>query len=227
MNQRHAGRRRQRLERAERDEELLILRGMELGLAESSPEIRKAIAASVIAQVVAEAEARPPAEEDLRRLYESDPGFFTSSARYRLQWLRLRGSDELARHSAAQVYQALSTGVPVEELMISTGLERLALLPDALLPLSKIRDYLGSELARRVPDMAPGDFSEPMAANGDFHILFLAQHEAGVLPDFEQARPLLEAEYLRREGDKALRRYLAWLRQRAEIIVDQEKVNPP
>ena len=44
------------------------------------------------------------------------------------------------------------------------------------------------------------------------------------LPPFEQVRPMVEAEYLRRAGGDALRQYLAWLRERTEIIVDSEKI---
>ncbi len=106
------------------DEELLILRGMELGLAQSSPEIRKALAAAVIAQVVAEAEASPGSEEDLHRLYESDPDFFTSAARYRLWWLRTQGMDETAREIAEGAFARLSNGTNPEDVMASTGLMR-------------------------------------------------------------------------------------------------------
>ena len=74
------------------DEELLIQRGVELGMVESSAEIRKALAASVIAQITAETTAQPPSESDLRQLYASDPEFFRSSARYHVRWKRIDGT---------------------------------------------------------------------------------------------------------------------------------------
>ena len=209
------------------DEELLIQRGMELGLAESSPEIRKAMAAAVIAQLVAEAEANPPDEEALRHLYGSDPEFFTSTARYRLRWLRLQASDHAAQHKAESAYRQLSTGVALEEVRQSTGLEPVPILPDALLPLSKISDYLGPALASQVSMLERGVFSRPLKDNGDLHILQLLDYRPEVFPPFEEARPVLEAEYLRRAGDEALRQYLTWLRQRSEVIMVREKVNPP
>lgn len=209
------------------DEELLILRGMELGLAEFSPEIRKAMAAGVIAQLAAEAQASPPGEEALRRLYESDPEFFTSTARYRLRWLRMPGNDDAAQQKAGDAYRQLSAGVELEKVRRSTGLEPVAIVPDVLLPLSKIRDYLGPTLTRQVAMLEPGVYSKPMKDSGDLHILQMLDFRPGVLPPFEEARPVLEAEYQRRAGDEALRQYLAWLRQRSEVIVVREKVNPP
>jgi len=209
------------------DEELLIQRGVDLGLAESSPEIRKAMVAAVIAQLVTEAEANSPDEEALRHLYESDPDFFTSTARYRLRWLRLQASDQAARHKAEGAYRQLSTGVELEEVRRSTGLEPVPILPDALLPLSKIRDYLGPALAGQVPMLKRGVFSRPIEDNGDLHILQLLDYRPEVLPSFEQARPVLEVEYLRRAGDEALRQYLKRLRQQSEVVVVRDKVNQP
>lgn len=209
------------------DEELLIQRGIELGLADSSPQIRKALAAAVIGQLAAEAEASLPDEQALRRLYESDPEFFTSTARFRLRWLRLPASDDAAQRKAEDAYRQLSNGVALEEVSQSTGLEPVPILPDALLPLSKIRDYLGPALTGQVSMLKRGAFSKPIEDNGDMHVLQLLDYRPEVLPPFEEARPVLEAEYLRRAGDEALRQYVQWLRLRSEVIVVQEKVKQP
>ncbi len=205
------------------DEELLIMRGIELGLPETSPEIRKTIAAAVIAQIAAEAEATRPDEAALQRLYETDPEYFTPSARYRLRWWRIPGSDAEAEQKAATAYAHLNTNIPIEAVMQSTGLQPEPLLPDQMLPLSKLSDYLGPTLAQQASELKPGEFSRPIAAGGSFHFLYLLAKREGVLPAFEQIRPMVEAEYLRRSGDDALRQYLAWLRERAEIVVVPEK----
>lgn len=209
------------------DEELLIQRGLELGLADSSPQIRKALVAAVIGQLTAEAEASLPSEEALRRLYESDPKFFTSTARFRLRWLRLPASDDAAQLKARDAYRQLGDGVSAEEVRQSTGLEPVTILPDALLPLSKIRDYLGPALAGQVAMLERGVFSKPIMDNGELHILQLLDYRPELLPPFEEARRVLEAEYLRRAGDEALRQYLKWLRLRSEVIVARKKVSQP
>jgi hypothetical protein len=209
------------------DEELLIQRGMELGLADSSPQIRKALAAAVIAQLTAEAEAKLPGEEALRHLYESDPEFFTSMARFRLLWLRLPASDDAALRKAGDAYSQLSNGVALEQVRQSTGVEPVSILPDALMPMSKISDYLGSALAGQVSRLKRGAFTQPIVDNGGVHILQLLEHRPAVLPPFEQARPVLEAEYLRRAGDEALRQYLKWLRMRSKVIVVPDTLSQP
>lgn len=205
------------------DEELLIMRGIELGLHETSPEIRKTIAAAVIAQIAAEAEATTPDEATLRRFYETESPYFTTTARYQLRWWRVPGSGPESERKAATAYGQLSKSVPAEAVMRSTGLQAESLLPDQMLPLSKLTDYLGPRLAQRATVLEPGEFSRPIAAGGGFHIIHLLSRQEGVLPAFEQVRPVVEAEYSRRSGDDALRQYLAWLRGRTEIIVDSDK----
>lgn len=206
------------------DEELLIMRGIELGLAETAPNIRKAIAAAMIAQIAAEAEATPPDEAALRHLYETDAEYFTATGRYRLRWLLLPGTGQEAQRKAATAYAQLQSNTPMQAVMRSTGLQSEPLLPDQMLPLSKLSDYLGPVLARQIPQLEPGEYSRPVAADGSFHILQLVTRKAGFLPAFEQVQPMVEAEYLRRAGDEALRNYLAWLRARTQIIVAAEKM---
>jgi hypothetical protein len=205
------------------DEELLIMRGIELGLPVTSPEIRKTIAAAVIAQIVAEAEATTPDEAALRRLYQTDSEYFTPTARYWLRWWRIPGSDTEAEHKAATAYEQLSTNMPIAAVMQSTGLQPESLLPDQMLPFNKITDYLGPLLAQQASELRPGEFSRPIGSGGSFHILYLLARQEAVLPVFEKVRPMVEAEYLRRSGGDALREYLAWLRGRTEIIVVPEK----
>jgi len=209
------------------DEELLIQRGMELGLADSSPQIRKALAGEVIGQLTAEAEANLPDEEALRVLYESDPEFFTNTARFRLRWLHIPANDTPAWQMATDAHQQLSNGVALAQVSQSTGLKSMTILPDALLPLSKISDYLGPTLAAQVSMLEIGEISRPIEDNGRLHILQLLDYRPARLPPFEQARPVLEAEYLRRAGDDALRQYLKWLRLRSKVIVVRATVDQP
>ena len=206
------------------DEELLVMRGTELGLDKSAPEIRKALAANVIAQVAAEAEAAAPDEAALHQLYASDAEYFTSTGRYRLHWWRLPGSGPEAGQQAQSAWEQLSKNIPLEAVSRATGLQPELMLPDQMLPLTKLADYLGPVLAQQVPQLETGAYSKPIAADGNFNILYLAARQAGTLPAFEQIRPMVEAEYLRREGDRALREYLDWLRHRTHIVVRQEEV---
>ena len=201
------------------DEELLILRGIELGLPETSPAIRKSIAAAVISQIAAENDARIPDEDTLRRFYEANADFFSTTARYRLRWWNMPGSGAESAEAAAAALEALRTGTAEETVLRSTGLKAHPFLPDQMLPLTKLADYLGADLAWQIPKLEAGEFSQPIAMDGDLNILLLEERLEGETPAFERIRPVIEVEYLRRLGDEALRDYLAWLRERTEVTV--------
>lgn len=205
------------------DEELLILRGIELGLPQTAPGIRKAIAGAVIAQVTADIQATLPDEAALRDFYEANAAFFSTTARYRLRWWTLPESrpesGPAAPERVVQALEALRRGEDETIVQQSTGLGAQSFLPDQMLPLTKLADYLGAELALHVPDLATGEFSEPIHAGSSWHLLFLEERQAGEPPPFADLRSVVEAEYLRRAGDTALRDYLAWLRQRTEVRV--------
>jgi len=201
------------------DEELMILRGIELGMTQTSPEIRKAIAGAVIMQVVTEAQVSIPDDTELRSLYDSDPAFFTRNNRYRVRWWRLDGQGADILRKGRDAHQQLSTAAEAGTILQSFGFVRLVELPDTLLPMSKLIDYMGPVLARRVTALADGRFTHPIDSDLGVHVLYLAEHKAGTLASFEDIRAVVETEYQRRQADQALRDYLAWLRKRTEILI--------
>jgi hypothetical protein len=209
------------------DEELLLLQGIEMGLVETLPEVRKAIVSAVIAQTVSEAEAVEPTEPQLRQLYQSDPGFFTSAARYRIIWLRGTGAAAGDTAAARRAQGLLNAGMAANSVAAETGLQHVPELPDAPLPLAKLRDYLGPELAQAATQLAPGTATKPVTADGRVHVLFLAATVPGRLPPLEDNRLLIEAEFTRRRGDSALQRHLESLRQDYEIIIADGAPDPP
>lgn len=205
------------------DEELMILRGVELGLPETSPEIRKAIAGAVIMQVVTEAQVSMPEDAELLSLYDSDPGFFSSNNRYRVRWWRLNGNGVGISNKAGNAYRQLKTGAEIGSILKSSGFERVTELPDTLLPISKLIDYMGPVLANQVTALPAGRFTHPVDSDHGMHILYLAEDKAGALASFEDIRAVVETEYQRRQADQALRDYLAWLRKRTEIVIVESK----
>lgn len=205
------------------DEELLILRGLELGLPASSPQVRKALAAAVLAQLTAEAQAAPPDDAALRDIYEADADYFTRGARYRLRWYRLPDGQP----AAEEIYRRLQSAGTHEAELRSLETARSDLLPDTLLPLAKIRDYVGSDLLPAVRGLAPGEFSRPVPGGGVWHIFHLIDQAPGSLPPLAEIRDQVASEYLRRQGDQALREYLGWLRERSEIIVNDRPAATP
>lgn len=206
------------------DEELLVLQGLRTGLAESLPEVRKALATAVIAQTVAEAEAVRPSEQQLRELYDSDSAFFARVAQYRVVWLRGPAAADHGGASVAEAAAQLRAGADAESVASALGLERARELPDAPLSQSRLRDFLGAELANAVFSLEPGTAAGPLQAGDGTHVLYLADYLPPELPPFEHIESLVEAEFTRRQGDAAVQRQLERLRRENEIIVDSGKL---
>jgi len=61
------------------EEELLIQRGIEIGLVDSDHAVRKAITQAMLAAIVAESVSAQPSDDELRTFYENNPSLFGRS----------------------------------------------------------------------------------------------------------------------------------------------------
>jgi hypothetical protein len=61
------------------EEELLIQRGIEIGLVDSDRSVRKAITQAMLASIVAESASAQPSEEELHTFYAENPSLFARS----------------------------------------------------------------------------------------------------------------------------------------------------
>jgi hypothetical protein len=201
------------------DEELLIQRGIELGLAENAPAVRKAVAAEVISHVVTTTRAARPDEAILREFYDSVAMYFSTPGRLRLRWWRQteRGSENTV--SALQLERQLRDANDPAVLFDRYGFERVTDLPESLLPTNKLLDYIGPALLEHVSSVQPGQFASPIEDEQGLHVFFLVEQLAESTPSFEAVRDAVEQEYRYRAGDAALREYIDWLRSRTLVTV--------
>jgi parvulin-like peptidyl-prolyl isomerase len=208
------------------DEELLVQRGLELGLAESDRRVRADITAAMIRSVVVEAEDDPPQEDELRDFYREESSFFTQPGRLRVRQIFFRvptrEAQEAAAARASEARRRLDAGETFEAVAAELGEEPISKVPDALLPPAKVREYLGPTALRATMELEPGQVSAPVRSGTGFHLIQLVQSEPPRVPDFEDVAQQVRAEYLRRRGDRALRDYLDELRKRAEVSVAPE-----
>ena len=203
------------------EEELLIQRGLEIGVSQSSPPVRKAIAAAMITQVVAEAAADVPTQTELRELYEQNTDFFSSPGRLHLRLIRIpiRDAPDAALASARAAHRSLLAGEPFDTVQRAWGDSTGLPLPDTLLPPMKVADYLGPSLTRAAMELEPGRFSKPIQSGSTYTILYVVDREMPRTPPLADIVDQVAAEYRRQAGDRALREYLDWLRDRAQVVL--------
>jgi hypothetical protein len=200
------------------EEELLLQRGLDIGITDSDTAIRKSLIDAMIQQVV-NASQPVPDEATLREFYQDNLAYFTGTAALRVRRMVFRGDDQRARAQAA--YTALTSqgwDTVAQELADADFLQ----IPTSFMPITKLRNYLGPGLTKQLQTMNVGEFSAPAEQAGSSYILLLLDRQAALAPPFESVRALVLREYQRRADDAALRSYLQSLRDQAEVIIDWE-----
>lgn len=205
------------------DDELLLQRALDLGLAHDDLRVRRSLTAAVIESVASEQEGVTPDDNELRAFYESDREFFTSPGQLRVRqiWLRAANAADatVAQQRAQQAVERLRQGEDFATVKAAVGDKELAPIPDALLPVSKLGDYLGPSAIRTAMTLAPGEVGEPVRSNTGYHVLQVVERNAAEPAPFDSVKSQVLAEYRRRAADKALRAYLEDLRRQADITV--------
>lgn len=201
------------------DEELLVQRGLELGLPCVDPRVRRDLAAAVIDAATAAAAPDQPTPADLSRLYESDRTFFARSGRVHVRQVFVAAGTPDADARAAGAAARLRAGEDVAAIRAALGAGEPIPLPDGPLPIAKLADYLAPTPLRAVLDLPPGGVSAPVRSTAGLHVLLLVAREPARVPPLAEIEDEVRAEWRRRGGERALRTQLDELRARATLEV--------
>ena len=204
------------------DEELLLQRGVELGLHRFEPTARRAIVAALIASVTADAEAIEPDLERLRDFYAENMGLFKRPGRISLDAAFVSTEvrpDAQAHRMAQEIARRLRVGDPFDEVQTTLADLPVAKLPRGPLSIETVRQYLGPTLAQVANRLAVAEVSDPTRGSSGYFVLRLRDRDPGEVAKFDVILEQVRAEYLRRQGEAGLRDYLAGLREAAEIRV--------
>ena len=208
------------------EEELLVQRGLELGLARVDRRIRGELVAAVIASVASGADALEPTLDELRAFHAKELGFFARPGRLHVRQIQFRSRDSpdsrAARARADEARRRLLAGDRMEDVRRLLGDSEISPLPDAALPPGKLRQYVGPSALDVVLSLEVGEVSEPVSSGGGFRVLELVEREPDRSPPFEEIESQVRVEWRRRAADRSLREYLDDLRARARIDIVPE-----
>ena len=205
------------------EEELLIKRALDLGMLDNNPMARGTIVQQMIKTIISENARLEVTEEDLKVFFENNKGFFTKSSRLRLQQIYFSDQQfqENSLEEANKAYARLLKGdefIDVAKMGSKSALK----IPNSLMTLSKIREYIGPSLMNTARGLEPGMFTNPVKVSGGHKIIYLFEKEMASEPKFSQVRSSVSAEYLKRKDDQSLREYLENLKNWYDI-----SRNPP
>ena len=200
------------------EEELLVQRGLDIGLLESDRDVRKSIVNAMLTYVVASHSGHVPTEDEITAFYDQNKAYFAVTERVHAKRIYVSGADSsYAAKRLHHILQKLRAGDAFDQIAEIFSDKIIPTLPDAPLPAKKLRDYLGPTLTEAVLALEAGAVTEPIRSGGGFHILYAVSVQKGATPPLDNVRNQVVMEYKRRTDEAALRDYLNWLKSEAEI----------
>jgi hypothetical protein len=213
------------------DEELLVQRALELGLAVIDRRVRGELTSGLIDSIVSEADSQEPNDSQVVEHYEENIDFFTRPGRLRAQTIFFsdRRDDSDPRGTATdRALRALERlrnreegGESVSEIQQALGDPQVSPVPDTLLPASKVRDYVGPTILETLLRLETGSWSEPILSGGGTYLASPIEREPAIVPGFDEIESLVRQDLKRRRGDDALRSYLDDLRVQTPVAIDE------
>ena len=191
------------------EEELLIKRAIDLGMLENNPMARGTIVQQMIKNIVTEGSRTEPQENELIDFFQGNIGFFTKANRLRVRQIYFSKDDfgDEVVEKAKDAFVRLNKGENFEEVALS-GSKSALKIPDTLMNLSKVREYIGPSLMREAQLLKPGYSSAPKKVSGGYKIIYLVDREDATQPEYSNIRSTVLSEFLKRRDDQSLRKYL-------------------
>lgn len=190
------------------EEELLVQRGFSLGMITSDNDVRGAIVRTLISSINTEAEAIVPEDEELINFYNNHKERFAYPATYSIEaWVSKTMID-----TQIAINQLNNNG----SIEINKNIKRLENIPNGLLTLKKITEYLGPSIASELQPLSEGiAFSHYV--NNRWYIIQINQKNEESFAPIENIQIQLKNEYIRDQADKRLRAYIDNLKENASI----------
>jgi hypothetical protein len=189
-------------------DELLVQRGVDLGMTESDSEVRNAIVNSLIASVTAEADAASPDDAILEKYLADNAARFSFTSR-----LHVEAWQTEVEPVAQEFVAALRAGAAPDRTGV---IQPMPDLPDGQMAIDMLRNYLGPAITAAAADMPEGS-SAVFARRGRWLVIRVVAKERMAVTDLEGIRNRVLLDYRRNLADELLADYVERLRNRAEI----------
>jgi len=205
------------------DEELLVQRGLELGLARRDRRVRSDIVASVVESVVSEAATREPTAAEVEAFFAEHRDLFQRAGRVRVRQVLVRVSsavdDDAAHARANEATQRLRGGADFATVARELGDAPIAELPSGKIDPATVREYLGPTVATTVLDLPVGAASDPIRSAAGYHVVEVVEREPTSTPELATIDDEVRGELRRQNQDEALRAYVDELRAARAVRV--------
>ena len=190
------------------EEQLLIQRAKDLGMFTSNNMIRGTVVQQMINFIISNNSLTTVDDKDLEKFFLKNKGFFTNANRLRIKQIYFSDKNPaLALEKANEAFTLLFSGKSFVEAL-KLGSESALVVPDTLMTLSKVREYIGPSLMQLAQSLRPGEFTRPKKVVGGYKIIYLVDREDAKTPKFSSIKDLVRSEFIKRRDDQSLREYL-------------------
>ncbi|MGB0192187.1 MAG: peptidylprolyl isomerase [Candidatus Micropelagos thuwalensis] len=208
------------------EEELLIQRADEINLIGIDSSVRKSLTSAMIQFIISENGDTEITDDILNSHFLNNLDYFTPSKQIWVKRIYVRGARDDAEQRLQQIRTALQQGENFDTVATQLGDEIFPEIPNSLLPPSKLQAYLGPALTQTAISLDEGAITNAIRVGSGWHFLYLVQQRKGVVPELDDIQDQVENDYLRKVEEKALRDYLDWLRERADIDQTASQLQP-
>jgi len=190
------------------DDEILIQRGIELGMTRSDNAVRQSIINSLVASITAEADAANPTDDELAQHLAEHGERFSVTANIAIDaW---QSDDESAAQAFISSLRQTGSAAPDDKVTV------LPDLPSGRMSLAILARYTGPGIAGAAAEMPAGS-SAVFARRGRWLIVRVVEIERLAMTDLDEIRNSVLIDYRRNLADETLASYLQDLRRKAAI----------
>jgi hypothetical protein len=205
------------------DEELLVQRGLALGLPQRDRIVRGDLVRATIDAVATPTDAPVATRDEVEAFYRANRDWFAEPGRVRVEQVFVRvgsADDEASGRARADAAAArLRAGDDLAAVRRDLGDDEVAPLPAAPLPASTLREYVGETVTQATLALPVGSVGDPVRSGAGFHVLRVVEREAPRVPTLDEVADAVSAELRREHDEQALRAALDGLRRDARVRV--------
>ena len=201
------------------EEELLIKRALDMGMLRTNPMARGTVVQQMINQIISDNDMVEISEVELNKFFTKNIGFFTNANRLRVKQIYFQDQEDgsvASFQKATQAFDTLLSGGTYDEAAF-LGTQTALQVPDTLMTLSKVREYLGPSLMLIAGKLEPGEFTTPKRVSGGYKIVYLVDKENSKPPELSDIKNQVLSEFKKRRDDQSLRNYLEDLKSWYDI----------
>jgi len=200
------------------DEQLLLQRGLEIDLPQTEGMVRKTIVSSMLDKIIVEGIISEVSDEKLVDFYSKNIEFFSKPSEVHINRLFIEyGTEEEEEQRLDEARGLLIAGEEFDIVKEKLGDPIIPVIPNVLLPIKKLKDYLEPALVEIIETLQPGQITTEIESTTGYSFIYMLGSIAGEEIPFDDVKEQVKIEYLRRNDEESVDQYMVWLKKRAKI----------